>query len=94
VPLARATLRRADLLRSQADAILAMDFIETVSLTGARQYILATIHHAGLRVRIRGTAAHAWVTQAVRNLPMNIKDTGHLAQVGFLIRDRDAKYPR
>jgi hypothetical protein len=48
----------ADFLRSQAEAILAMDFIETVTLTSARQYILAAIHHAGRRVRILGTTAH------------------------------------
>jgi hypothetical protein len=50
-----ATVRWADFLRSQAEAILAMDFVETVTLTGQRQYILATIHHAGRRVRILGT---------------------------------------
>ncbi|MFJ5993158.1 hypothetical protein [Lentzea sp. NPDC092896] len=33
------------------------------------------------------------VTQAVRNLLMDLEDTGHLAQLKFLIRDRDAKYP-
>ncbi|GAA3862643.1 hypothetical protein GCM10022243_31430 [Saccharothrix violaceirubra] len=35
----RTTVTRADFLRSQAEAILAMDFIETVTLTGQRQYI-------------------------------------------------------
>lgn len=92
----RVTATWTDFLCSQAEAILAMDFIETVTLTGARQYILAAIHHAGRRVRILGTTAHpthAWVTQAVRNLLMDLEDSGHLAQVGFLIRDRDAKYP-
>ena len=65
-------------------------------LTGQRQYILAAIHHAGRRVRILGTTAHpthAWVTQAVRNLLMDLEDAGNLAQVRFLIHDRDAKYP-
>jgi len=83
-------------LRSQAEAILAMDFIETVTLTGRRQYILAAIHHAGRRVRILGVTAHpthAWVTQAVRNPLMDLEDAGSLAQIRFLIRDRDAKYP-
>jgi hypothetical protein len=73
-----------------------MDFIETVTLTGQRQYILAAIHHTGRRVRILGTTAHptqAWVTQAIRNLLMDLEDTGHLARIRFLIRDRDAKYP-
>jgi transposase InsO family protein len=92
----RATVRWADFLRSQAEAILAMDFVESVTLTGQRQYILAAVHHAGRRVRTLGTTAHpthAWVTQAVRNLLMDLADAGHVAQVRFLIRDRDAKYP-
>jgi hypothetical protein len=76
--------------------ILAMDFIETVTLTGQRQYILAAIHHASRRVRVLGTTAHpthAWVTQAIRNLVMDLEDDAGLGQVRFLIRDRDAKYP-
>ena len=92
----RTTVTWADFLRSQSEAILAMDFIETVTLTGQRQYILAAIHYAGRRVRILGTTAHpthAWVTQAVRNLLMDLEDAGNLAQVRFLIHDRDAKYP-
>jgi transposase len=45
----RTTVTWADFLRSQAEAILAMDFVETVTLTGVRQYILAAIHHASRR---------------------------------------------
>jgi transposase InsO family protein len=89
------TVTWAGLLRSQAEAILAMDFIQTVTLTGQRQYILAAIHHAGRRVRILGTTAHpthARVAQAVRNLLMDL-DAANPAQARFLIRDRDAKYP-
>jgi transposase len=51
----RTTVTWADFLRSQTEAILAMDFIETVTLTGQRQYILAAIHHASRRVWIVGT---------------------------------------
>ncbi|MFD9701473.1 hypothetical protein [Lentzea sp. NPDC059081] len=72
------------------------NFIETVMLTGACQYILAAVHHVGRRVRILGTTAHpthAWVTQAVRNLLMDLEDAGSLVRVRFLIRDRDGKYP-
>lgn len=86
----------ANFLRSQAEAVLAMDFIETITLTGARQYILAAIHHTNRRVRILGTTAHpthAWVTWAIRNLLMDLEDSHSVAQVRFLIRDRDAKYP-
>ncbi|HUQ54818.1 MAG TPA: hypothetical protein VM306_04155 [Lentzea sp.] len=67
----------AEFLRSEAEVVLAMDFIETVTLTGARQYILAVVHHGGRRVRILGTTAHpthAWVTQAVRKLLMDLED--------------------
>ncbi|MET8412888.1 integrase core domain-containing protein [Streptomyces sp. NPDC005195] len=84
----------ADFLRSQADTLLACDFIETVTLTGQRQYILAVIEHATRRVRILGTTVHPsarWVSQAVRNLVMDLEDVG--ASVTYLIRDRDAKFP-
>lgn len=92
--LRRVTVTWADFLRSQAEAILAMDFIETVTLTGQRQYILAVIYHASRRIRVRGATAHpthAWVTQAICNLLMDLEDTGHLARIRLIIRDRDAK---
>jgi hypothetical protein len=86
----------ASFLRCQAEAILAMDFIETVTLTGQRQYILAVIHHISGRVRILGTTAHAtyaWVTQAISSLLMDLEDTGNLERIRYLIHDRDATHP-
>jgi putative transposase len=83
-----------DFLRSQADALLAADFIETVTLTGARMYILAVIEHASRRIRVLGVTAHptaAWVGQAARNLVMDLDEEG--CKATFLIRDRDGKYP-
>ena len=41
----RAAATWAAFLRCQAEALLAIDFIETVTLTGARMYILAVIEH-------------------------------------------------
>jgi hypothetical protein len=35
----------AAFLRSPADALLACDFLETVTLTGARMYVLAVVEH-------------------------------------------------
>jgi hypothetical protein len=84
----------ADFLRTQAHALLAADLMETVTLTGARLYILAVIEHSSRRIRILGAAAHpaaAWVTQAARNLAMDLHDAGSSARC--LIRDRDNKYP-
>jgi hypothetical protein len=41
-------------LRSQAHAIIAADFFETATLTGARLYVLAVIDHATRRIRVLG----------------------------------------
>jgi putative transposase len=90
----RAASTWADFLRSQADALLACDFLETVTLFGTRMYVLAVIEHASRRIRILGATAHptaGWVTQAARNLVMDLEDAG--CRIRFLIRDRDGKFP-
>ncbi|MDW6064594.1 integrase core domain-containing protein [Streptomyces sp. FXJ1.4098] len=84
----------ADFLRSQADALLACDFFETVTLSGARMYVLAVIEHASRRIRVLGATAHptsAWVAQAAKNLAMALEDAG--CRVRYMIRDRDGKFP-
>jgi transposase len=85
-------------LRSQAQVLLAADFFETVTVTGARMYILTVIEHATRRIRILGATPHptaTWVTQAARNLAMDLHDTATTAgsAARFLLRDRDGKYP-
>jgi hypothetical protein len=90
----RAATTWAAFLRSQTDALLACDFFETVTLSGARLYVFAVIEHASRRIRVLGAAAHptaAWMTQAARNLVMDLEDAG--ARARFLIRDRDGKTP-
>jgi putative transposase len=90
----RASSTWAQFLRSQAEVLLACDFFETITLTGARMYVLAMIEHANRRIRILGATPHPtteWVTQATRNLIMDLDDASSEAK--FLIRDRDSKFP-
>jgi putative transposase len=89
----RAASTWADFLRFQADALLACDFLETVTLTGTRMHVLAVMEHASRRIRVLGATAHptaSWVAQAAKNLAMDLEDTGCRAR--FLIRDRDGKF--
>jgi transposase InsO family protein len=90
----RASSTWATFLRFQADALLACDFFETVTLGGARMYVLAVIEHRTRRIRVLGATGHptaSWVSQAARNLVMDLQDAGCRAR--YLIRDRDGKFP-
>jgi putative transposase len=90
----RASSTWTQFLRSQAEALLACDFFETTTLSGAQLYVLAVIEHATRRIRILGATAHpnaSWVAQAAKNLVMDLDDAGLRAR--YLIRDRDGKFP-
>ncbi|WP_406395805.1 hypothetical protein [Streptomyces sp. NBC_00882] len=47
----RAVTTWAGFRRSQADALLACDFFETITLSGTRLYVFAVLKHASRRIR-------------------------------------------
>lgn len=85
----RASTPWADFLRGQTGALLACDFFERRTLTGARLYVFAIIEHSTRRIRILGATAQ-WVLQLGRNLAMDLEDAG--SKASFLIRDSDSKF--
>ena len=84
----------AQFLRSQAEALLAADFVVIDLLDGTKAYVLAVIEHTSRRVRVLGATAHPvgdWMVQQARNLVMNLEEAGVRAR--FLIHDRASSFP-
>ena len=80
-------------LRSQAEAILACDFLTVDLLDGRQAYVLAVIDHATRRIRILGLTVHPtgeWTAQQARNLLMDLD--GQADRVKFMIRDRGSNF--
>ena len=83
----------AEFLRSQAQAILALDFFTADLLNGTKVYVLAVIEHGTRRIRVLGATANpvqSWVVQQARNLLMDLDDAG--MSVKFVLHDRDASF--
>src|SRR5450755_2496527 len=80
-------------LRSQAEAILACDFLTVDLLDGTQAYVLAVIDQATRRISILGLTLHPtgeWTTQQARNLIMDLGDQA--GRVRFMIRDRGSNF--
>ncbi|GAA3803437.1 integrase core domain-containing protein [Streptomyces chiangmaiensis] len=85
----------AAFLRGQTHAILACDFFTATTLNSASLYVFTVTEHVNRRIDILDATAHPtadWVTQAARNVVMDLQDTG--ATVTHLVRDRDSKHTR
>jgi transposase InsO family protein len=83
----------AEFLRSEAQAILALDFFTADLLNGTKAYVLAVTGHGNRRVRVLGATEHpvwSWVIQQARNLLMDLEDAGTRAK--FVLHDRDASF--
>ncbi|MEV4888209.1 hypothetical protein AB0K48_02305 [Nonomuraea sp. NPDC055795] len=76
----RASTTWADFLRSQADALVACDLIEAVTLTGQRQYILAVIERCACRqmhpARSWLCGDFAWRTRAPPTRKAEVRTAG------------------
>ena len=82
-----------EFLRSQAQAILALDFFTADLLNGTKAYVLAAIEHGTRRVRVLGATQNpvqSWAVQQAGNLLMDLDDAG--VSVKFVLHDRDASF--
>jgi len=81
-----------EFLRAQAEGIVALDFFTVETIALRTFYVLFAIQLQTRRVHVAGATRNpdsAWVTQWARNLAID----GGLRGIGFVLHDRDAKFP-
>jgi len=84
-----------EFLRTQANSIIAVDFLTVDTVWLQRLYVLFFIELGSRRVHVAGCTAYpdgAWVTQQARQVAWTFVDREK--PVCFLIRDRDCKFTR
>jgi putative transposase len=80
-----------EFLRAQAQGMLACDFFTVETAWLRRLYVLFFVEHGSRRVHLAGVSANpdcVWMRQQARNLAIEER----LANVRFLLHDRDAKF--
>ncbi|WP_435852425.1 integrase core domain-containing protein [Streptomyces sparsogenes] len=85
--------RHGEFLTSQAEAIIACDFLHVGLANLRRIYALVFLEHGTRRLHIAGITTHPtaqWTAQQARNLTLEVGV--RLESLRFVIRDRDSKY--
>lgn len=83
-----------EFLRVQAKGIIAVDFFTVETAWLHTLYVLFAIELGTRRIHLAAATRHpnaAWMTKQARNLSFDLSERTSLR---FLIRDRDAKYPK
>jgi putative transposase len=81
----------SEFLRAQAHGMLACDFFTVETAWLRTLYVLFFVEHGSRRVHLAGVSANpdgVWMRQQARNLAIEER----LANVRFLLHDRDAKF--
>ncbi|MGW3571651.1 integrase core domain-containing protein [Streptomyces sp. NPDC000941] len=84
-----------DFLTSQAEAIIAGDFLHIDLVDLRRSYALIFLDHGTHRLHIAGVTAHPttqWTAQQTRNLALEVGV--RLESLRFVIRDRNSRYTK
>ena len=84
-----------EFLQTQANSVIAVDFLTVDTIWLQRLYVLFFIEVATRRVHFAGCTAHPseeWVTQQARQVSWTLSDRAE--PVRLLIRDRDRKFTR
>jgi putative transposase len=80
-----------EFLRAQAQGMLACDFFTVETAWLRRLYVLFFVEHGSRRVHLAGVSSNpdcVWMRQQARNVAIEER----LANVRFLLHDRDAKF--
>jgi putative transposase len=82
-----------EFLTTQAEGIIACDFVHIDLVDLRRVYALVFLEHSTRRLHIAGVTAHptgSWTLQQARTLAVEL--SARVDSLRFLIRDRDTKY--